>query len=294
MTNDPASTGSPRAPLQQAITALAEGLKALSPSAQLDEQHYVGSPEENLVLGIKLSDFEQDLRGGDGNELGSSDERGPKPKFLAAHSSSALAVNTFARFKGCPELLSVGGLHGFKELKFERKFPTGLRGGRAPNLDVLVEGQDAILAIESKCTEYLRAHKPEFSPAYAEQIRDERRRSAWFEAMLDVEAGKAEYRWLDVVQLIKHAFGLARHGKITNSRVHLLYLFWEPQNATDFPIFHEHRNEAERLAQSVAGAFPEFRWTTYADLWNEWTQADEPDWLATHVEALRTRYEVAL
>lgn len=67
----------------------------------LDEKGYVSEVGQNLIEGVHLVDFEADLRQGDGNEL--------EEKFRAAHSSSALAVNTFAPFKSDPVALRLPG-----------------------------------------------------------------------------------------------------------------------------------------------------------------------------------------
>lgn len=56
-----------------------------------DTKGYVRSPVDNLVPGVRLEQFEDDLRKGAGDEL--------RMKFCALHSSAALAVNTFAPFK---------------------------------------------------------------------------------------------------------------------------------------------------------------------------------------------------
>ncbi|MGH6618390.1 MAG: PGN_0703 family putative restriction endonuclease, partial [Alphaproteobacteria bacterium] len=84
----------------------------------LDEKGYVSEACQNLIEGVRLVDFEADLRQGDGNEL--------EGKFRAAHSSSALAVNTFARFKSDRAALRLPAGDGFTCLRFERKCPHGL------------------------------------------------------------------------------------------------------------------------------------------------------------------------
>ncbi len=60
------------------------------------DKGYARWPQDNLIPGIKLAMFEEDLRRGDGNEL--------RMKFCAVHSSAALAVNCFALFKEQPEV----------------------------------------------------------------------------------------------------------------------------------------------------------------------------------------------
>jgi hypothetical protein len=56
---------------------------------------------------------EADLTVGGGHEL--------EKKFRAVHSSSALAINTFAPFKISLEVLTVAGKSSFKSIQFEKR-----------------------------------------------------------------------------------------------------------------------------------------------------------------------------
>ncbi|MGH6856751.1 MAG: PGN_0703 family putative restriction endonuclease [Methylocella sp.] len=254
----------------------------------LDKKGYVSEASQNLIEGVRLRDFEADLRQGDGNEM--------EGKFRAAHSSSALVVNTFARFKSDPAALRlpVGG--GFASLSFERKCPHGLAGRRSPNLDVVAEGPSGVVAIESKCLEPLTPHVANFAPAYYAEIRDERRRTAWctawYREMQRLGQDPCAYRWLDAAQLVKHAFGVAY--TFLGRPMTLLYLFWEPSNPEAYPIFAEHQAEVTRFAASIGGGGPEFVFMSYPDLWRSWDACTEPDWLRAHVGRLRKRYGVAV
>jgi hypothetical protein len=73
-------------------SALIDAFKRSASGVLPDKNGYVQTVEQNLVGGVRLLDFESDLRQGDGNEL--------ETKFRAVHSSAALAVNTFAPFIG--------------------------------------------------------------------------------------------------------------------------------------------------------------------------------------------------
>lgn len=267
-----------------ASAALSERLHEIHPDIDIDDKGYVPHFSENLLLGVEPEHFEVDLRQGDGNEL--------ETKFRAAHSSSALVVNTFALFRDRPGDLMLCDLTGFENIAFERKCPTGLRGGRSPNLDVVAERPGHVVAVESKCLEYLSPHTAKFSPAYREQIKDGRREGLWFAAMLRALEQPNEYRHLDVAQLIKHAFGLA--PTFPGQDVTLLYLYWEPANANVFDVFHEHRAEIERFAECIRGATPRFRALSYPALWSVWSRASAAGWLGPHVESLRERYLVTL
>jgi hypothetical protein len=267
---------STRAPLIACRSALIQGLLGSAPGTELDENGYVTNASQNLIKGVRLADFEADLRQGDGNEM--------EGKFRAAHSSSALAVNTFAPFKTNAASLKLPGGSDFIELSFERKCPHGLLGRRSPNLDVVALGPNDVVAIESKCLEPLTAHKAQFAPAYEAEIKDERRQTAWFYQMQRVMLEPNTYHWLDVAQLVKHAFGLAYTFK--NKPVTLLYLFWEPSNPESYSIFAEHRDEISRFAASVKGAGPNFIALSYPELWKLWDSESGPEWLPVHVRAV--------
>ena len=64
--------------------------------------------------------------------------------------------------------------------------------------------------------------------------------------MQTVQAQPDSFRLLDVAQLIKHAFGLARCFKAQPTT--LLYLYWEPLDADRQAIMLAHRLETERFA----------------------------------------------
>ena len=272
-----------RSPRRGCRNALVEAFRKSAPGVLLNPKGYVSTVNENLIEGVSLQDFEADLRQGNGNEL--------KEKFRAVYSSSALVVNTFAPFKANPNALRLLGRDGFAPLIFERKCPHGIPGRRPPNLDVLTEDLAGIVAIESKCLEHLSPHVAEFAPAYESEIKDERCQSAWFREMQRLRKLPRTYRWLDVAQLIKHAFGLAY--TFPNRPVTLLYLYWEPSNADMFPMFDEHRREIARFAEAIAGDGPKFVSMSYPELWQGWQAVTEPEWLKIHVSRLRTRYAVA-
>ncbi len=272
-----------RAPLDGCRSALIQGFYRSAAKIALDEKGYVSEASQNLIEGVHIGDFEADLRQGDGNELDG--------KFRAAHSSSALAVNTFAPFKANPAELRLPGAGGYTSLHFERKCPHGLAGRRSPNLDVLADGPNGVVAVESKCLEPLSPHVAEFAPAYESEIKDQRRQTAWFREMLRLVKEPKTYRWLDAAQLVKHAFGLAY--TFPEQLVTLIYLFWEPSNPDAYPIFVEHRAEVSRFAASIVGGGPTFVAMSYPELWKLWDSHSGPGWLPAHVGRLRARYSVA-
>jgi hypothetical protein len=244
----------------------------------------------NLLPHMEVQWFEADLQAGDGRELDG--------KFRAAHSSSALAVNTFARFKTATPHLSLAGWSDFNSMRFEAKCPAGVRSRRPPhresppNLDLLLLNESKAVGVESKCTEHLSPHVAEFSPAYREQITDWRSETEWFRLMCTLICEPKRYRYLDAAQLVKHAFGLGRCFE--RHSVSLLYLYWEPRNADMLMECGHHREEVAGFEKEVAGARPSFKAISYRDLWKSWERLSSPAWLPEHLAALKSRYDVEI
>ncbi len=270
---------------QRAIAALRGALTATRPGLTVAPSGYVNHWRENLLPDTDPTWFESELSEGDGGEL--------KGKFKAAHSSSALAVNTFARFKTDPASLSLFDLSNFTTFQFEAKCDTGIRARGIPNLDLLGTGA-SVLGIKSKCTEHLKKHVSKFSTSYDDRIKDDdaRRRSKWFRLMKTLMAEPRRYCYLDVAQLIKHAFGLAHC--FPSSKPTLLYLYWEPRNAGAFGEFRIHQEEVSRFVEEVKGSQPQFVAASYRDLWDAWSHLRSPLWLRDHLIALRARYDIAI
>lgn len=251
---------------------------------EIDENGYVDRPEQNLLPGVTVDQFVADLDQGSGSELEHRTMNGKeiKPKFCAVHSSSALAVNTFAPFKDDFSSLTLCGAEGFDYMKFEEKVETGL-GGTPPNLDLLVRNEKCVVGIESKFLEILTPKKPEFSASY--------KRSAfphvedcWWQ-LLEQARDKRKPQRLDIAQLIKHYLGLK--NQCADRDIILLYLFWEPNNWHDFSEYREHRAELAAMLYGTDDGSTRFLAQSYPELWQEW---DRQDIMTEHVANLRQRY----
>jgi hypothetical protein len=211
-------------------------------------------------------------------------------KFCALHSSSALAVNAFGPFKEHPEDLVLLEKRGFTGLAFEKKLETGLK--RKPNLDVGLERAGETVGIESKFLEHLRRKKGSFKDKYTPDALpwvEECWWEAWHKAQ---SAGKT---YLDVAQLAKHYFGLSRalRGRPDRSAT-LLYLFWEPANASAIQACVEHRGEIEALKARVAKSEVLFCSMSYPQLWAMWEGEHLPAWVRSHARDLKQRYTLTL
>ena len=266
------STTSTRAKAKAALSRNFAGAK--------DTKGYVDWPEANLVSGVRLDQFERDLRQGDGSEL--------RMKFCAVHSSAALAVNCFAPFKDRPEDLFMLGQHGAVGIQFEKQMPI-IPSRRPSNLDVWVDRRSSAVAIESKLLEYFEPKKPQFAEAY--KAMETVAEPCWWSVCKNAWNGDAQH--LDAAQLVKHYFGLRRFQTAAKQPpdLVLLYLFWEPTNWQDIAECRLHRSEVEKLAEQVVASSIAFRWMTYPALWQEWMAIPQ---LAEHAGNLKARYEICV
>lgn len=279
--------------LKRCQTALKNGLKASRPDAEFLKSHpnYVDDYLNNLVPHIEPFMFEGDLRQGAGSELNS---RGKSPpKFAAAYSSAALAVNCFAPFKSYIGDLRLLGPYGFQNIGFEHQCPIWPENRKLtpPNLDALVRREGGVVGIESKCTEILGSKKAKFAPRY-ESIVEKQLDLPWLETYQALKDDPTLFNRLDAAQLVKHCLGL--RSTFPDQDISLVYIFWEPENALDFEIFKTHRSEVQKFTDMVTGSSVKFAAISYLELWETWVGKGCPQWLMEHVGSLRLRYAVTI
>lgn len=265
--------------------ALAERLfkQNPSPKAHSNNRSYVENPQDVLVEGVELSTIRPDFGKGAGGELEPQKKR--PPKFHAAHSSSALAANTFGPYRNDPKGLTLLGHGGFRKLKFEYQCPTGAGRGIA-NLDVLLKGDDAILGVESKLVEILSKKTASFSKKY-HKVFDEEKDAAWMAVFKALDKKPNLYEHLDAAQLVKHYLGLRQ--KFSEKKLSLVYLYWVPLNAKCLSIYQKHAGEIKDLKERLSGTDTPLLAISYPELWDEMASSN-PD----HVARLRARYEFSV
>ncbi len=241
---------------------------------------YVNRAEDNLLSSVSLADVEEDYGRGAGRDL--------EQKFCAAYPSAALAANCFGPFRKDGRIPCVAGANGLTILRFEMRLAHGLPS-EPPNLDVVVRGSDVLVAVESKCTEYLSRTRGEFKDAYDPLV--EKMEAGWREVFQIVRKQPDHFGGLDAAQLVKHYLGIRR--SVPERRKVLLYLFWEPQNAGSFSVFAEHRRSVAEFSGMVEGSEVEFQQQSYAELWASWASGASPA-VKEHLDQLQKRYLVEL
>lgn len=223
-----------------------------------DAKGYVKSLNANLWRPLS-PDVLKAFQEASGQELGG--------KMMALHSSSALAVNFFEYWSSTDQtaLKQVLALDSDVEaIRFEVKFPTGLRGS-PPNLDVCITLKSGhTVAIESKFSEWLSRKsqgKPLLKPKYFENgatLWASQGLAACQALANDVRDGKEKFEHFDVAQMLKHALGLATKLK---SDFSLWYAYYEFEGLGS----NVHRAEVKRFNERV-GAEIRFKAMTYRDV----------------------------
>jgi hypothetical protein len=207
-------------------------------------------------------DSRADFDAGSGRELG---RHGKPGKMSSLRPSSALSYNVFGPWRGL-DLQPIGAaLHATvqsRQLRFEQKFPHGLRS-TPPHVDVVLDGEEPRpLGIECKFTEPYGT-KEEHAPLDPKYFAGDR--SRWTEVdlpkcqALAISVGTMRsFRRLSVGQLLKHLLGLAR----TTQRVPRLRYVWFDSLCSEA---QEHRVELNRFEEQIDRSI-DFAAVTYQEL----------------------------
>lgn len=267
----------------------------------VDLKHvYCANYANSVIEGITAEMFYNDLNRGDGGEL--SNETGFAPKFNSISSSASLAVSTFALWKTHLDELIVDlgtkQMTGFDKLEFEHIALTAIpRAKKHPNLDVWLESDDAILAIECKFCEFLteRTEKTNLHHAYKRLAASMNQNSSWIKAidLITDNNGECKYQNFDAVQIIRHYFGVLNSGQ---KEKHLLYLYWHPDNEDwmDINPFVMHMKELKEFSELVSQAADvHFHYISINELWEQWAQIESPI-VSKHANAIKHKYSVLI
>jgi len=262
---------------------------------------YCGNLANNVLKDIDKELFFRDLSKGDGGELNNSP--GSAPKFSSISSSSALTVNSFALWKRHISQLDIKTekqrFSGFKSMEFEHIAQNGIARTRVyPNLDVWLEYEGGVLAVECKFCEFLSGNsiKDTFSKQYDDLVISKNlRSSSWVQAMKYVmdSQGKCKFKYFNAVQIIKHYFGLIHSTEVEK---HLLYLYWHPDNDDweKLQPYKQHNDELREFASLVEDSNDvHFHHLGFNELWNQWSDYSDPN-IQKHVSLLREKYSIHL
>lgn len=260
----------------------------------MTDDGYVATPEANLVRLYKgWPKIQQQLRSGQGGEL-APDNTG-RAKFASVYSSAALCVNSFAPFLDIAEQLIIGPYSNFATLEFEKKAPTGIS---TPNLDVYTENAAHIVGIESKFTEHQEKKLPNSRQkgenAGSLDKYENRRELDYlppsFSRLIEHYRSLKEPLHIDAAQLIKHAIGLQRNALAIKKAPTLVYLYWEPVNHSQFPLFVAHKAEVEYFSAQMRPVM-DFLPISYLEFWDSLKRNNQLSEILAPVEK---RYRFAI
>jgi hypothetical protein len=251
--------------------------------------------EDHLLPSLPAELIRACYERGDGNEL----ER----KFFSPESSAALAANAFGLFLGREALLpplpgtaDLGWPATFVDLESPLRLPW--RGGRHPNLDVVIATRMSLIGVESKRYEPFRGKSaPTLSAAYDRDVWGDN--MAGYERIrIGLRDKSVSYPHLDAAQLVKHALGLltaTRKGTPHSGKRPILhYLFAEPETwASGRPVAAQdrltHREEIRDFAAAVAGNEVTFLSGSYDELMVEWALSHDSV-VREHAAAVEGRF----
>jgi len=202
----------------------------------------------------------------------------------------AFVVNSFIPWLERAGSLILDDRHGFDELCFGARCPTGIRG-TPPQLDLLAIDGHRLVAVTAAAADYLLRRPPSLAAAYAGASFGAD--MAGWQALLDqLRAGGPPFRHLDAAGIVKLAVGLDR--SFPQHDVSLLYLFWEPVGGERLAPFARHREEIDRVLAFTSGDRVGFAASTFADLWGRWLEPPAHPAVPALVRALRQRYGVTM
>ena len=244
----------------RAVEALEDALVGVSGRSALGSDKYAVALQANLLYPMSL-ETQADFAAGARRELDRS-MRAPALVLSARRKRfRAVAGSSAATGTGRGPLLRKDRV---REAIAERT------ARDAPHLDLVAESGDAVVAVESKCLEYLTPEVPHFRPSY-QTLGNVYGRRSWFRYVAEAPTSSLH---LNIAQLVKHWLGLCQN--YPDRRVTLLYLYWEPENWQQVPECCRHRREHQDFADRVTGDAVRFAASSYPELWTNWGNKARP------------------
>jgi hypothetical protein len=211
-------------------------------------------------------------------------------RLVRPDSPAALTLNSFLPWLPRMELLRLVDIDGFKELHFDARCPTGVRG-TPPHIELMASGTTGVVGATVRVFDYLGRRQSKLSPAYA-SLSIPPALVPWTDLMRAVADQVERFHHVDVPSLVKLAIGMGRI--FLNRPVRLLYLFLEPEGAAQLSPFKEHRAELARLAAATGESGVRLVPCSFHELWGEWRHGEAPPGLREIVAELSQRYAVAM
>lgn len=212
------------------------------------------------------------------------------PRATKPEGAMALALSSFLPWLDQPEGLQLAGITRFRELNFDARCPTGVRG-TPPHIEVVASGPAGVVGVTVHVFDYLMLHQSKLSAAYA-TLKVPPAMEPWVALMRTNVEGRNPFHYVDVAALGKLAVGL---GRIFEHRpIRLLYVFLEPVDAGALRPFVDHRAELVRVTERTQDSAVVLVATSFHELWEEWCAAETPARLREIAAQLSRGYAVAM
>jgi hypothetical protein len=230
-------------------------------------------------------------------------DKAPGPSILPDHlarvyrarlarpgTAAALTLESFLPWLEHGSALPLADIVGFKELHFDARCPTGVRG-TPPVIDFMATGSGGVAGACACVFDYLVRRPRKITPAYHTLELSEGLR-AWSVHLGPESDRRHAFRHVDAAALAKLAIGLGR--TFSGRPVRLLYLFLEPLVGAELPFFRRHRQELADLVESTAGGDVLLVPMSFHELWATWQNDAVPPAVRGIVAELSRRYGVAM
>lgn len=211
-------------------------------------------------------------------------------RLRVPESGIALAMNSFFQWRERPHQLPIAGETGFTDLRFDARCPTGVRG-TPPHLDLIAARGNRLVAVTSRGCDFLARRQTRLAAAY-DMVNLPAALKPWGRLVDMSREDRGRFMHLDPGSLMKFALGLGR--TFTGYALKLVYLYNEPQDASEFVAFQRHRGELEMVREIVSESAVTFHPIIAQSLWQDWYNAYGDPQLRGFVAQLRQRYNVAI
>jgi hypothetical protein len=157
--------------------------------------------------------------------------------------------------------------------------------------------EERVAAVESKLTEHLTGGQlAAFKESYERVVGNAH--PTWQAMYGRLKSTPDLFNYLDAAQLVRHYLGVktqtAPAGVHSGKRAVLVYLYWEPENASELQACRTHTDEVRSFTSQVADPDLPFTALSYPELWDSWKQHRSPSWLTSHLRLLKSRYGVQI
>ena len=239
----------------------------------------------------RLNDWRDCLLGSySASQIAEIDKLIDTSRLRLPESGIALAVNSFLFWRETPHRLPIAGETGFTDLRFDARCPTGVRG-TPPHLDLIAARGNRLVAVTSRGCDYLARRQTRLAAAY-DTLNLPGTLKPWGRLLNAAREDRGRFMHVDPGSLIKFALGLGR--TFTGFSLKLVYLYVEPEDASQFVAFEKHRDELSTVKEAVADSAVTFHPTSADELWRDWHQAMSDPMLRGLVAQLKRRYGVAI